>query len=137
MKIKRTTEEISICDRATAEKIKYNFCFLYPENVGKEQKIEQLVAKEMEKLLEVAESNIQMTKLLKCKTNMNYSFGCPTLINSALQCKWNGTENFCYPCGAADLMKDLEERCRMITNDRQIRDGTNNLKYFMPTNNYL
>ena len=122
VKIKRTTEEVATCDRATAEKIKFNFNMLYPECVGREQKVEPLVAKEMEKYLQATESNIQMIKNIKCKYNMSYNASCPLLSNSMLPCEgWigeqNGTNDPCYQCKAVALLGDLEERCRIITND--------------------
>ena len=94
---------------------------LYPECVGKEQKVESLVAKEMEKYLQITESCIQMNKIIKCKYNMNYNASCPLVTNSMLSCNGNGiaigNDNFCYQCGAISLLADLEEICRLITND--------------------
>ena len=122
----RTTEEISTCNRATAEKIRYNFGLLYPELVGRELKVENLIAKEMQKYLQRVESNTQMTKMTKCKIGMKYNATCPTIVNSFLKCKWgdiDDTGNFCFQCGAINLLEDLEERCNIIMNDKPVRDG--------------
>lgn len=117
IKLKRKTEEMATCDHATAEKVKFNFNMLYPECIGKEQKVESLVAKEMEKYLQITESSIQMIKIVKCKYNMNYNANCPLLTNSMISCYGNNADNFCYQCNAVGLLGDLEERCRMITMD--------------------
>ena len=99
---------------------------LYPETVGRELKVENLVANEMQKFLQVVESDIQMTRMLKCKINLNYNATCPKLINSFLTCKWSYIDdsgNFCFQCCAKNLLSDLEDRCKIIMHDKSATDG--------------
>ena len=126
IRLKRTTEEISTCNRATAEKVRYNFGMLYPEVVGRELKVENLIAKNMQTFLQRVESNVQMAKMTKCKIGMKYNATCPVIVNSFLKCKWSDiddTGNFCFQCSAIKLLEDLEERCKIIMNDKPARDG--------------
>ena len=89
-------------------------------------KVESLVANEMKNFLQMVESNIQMTKMMKCKINMNYNATCPVLINSFVKCKWSDIDdsgNFCFQCSAANLLDDLETRCKVIMTDKTAHDG--------------
>ena len=99
---------------------------LYPEVVGRELKVENLIAKNMQKFLQRVESNIQMAKMTKCKIGMRYNATCPVIVNSFLKCKWSDiddTGNFCFQCSAIKLLEDLEERCNVIMNDKPMQDG--------------
>ena len=128
-KIKRTTEEMATCDKASYEKFRVTFCTVYPELIGKEFKWEARIIESWKSYCEDLENKAHLVKLAKCKSPAKYVLDCPSIYNSKISCVGNdefnsGEIGLCTLCHADVLMEDLIHRCKALTQDKTKNQGT-------------
>ena len=115
MRIRRTVDEISQNKLAQVIRSRINFCYLFPENMLKEIKIDAIISKEMAKYAREIEECIQLLSITKCHFTSPYTTSCNKNVARNLQCGVSANGKICIQCATIDQKKELEIKVNYLT----------------------